>query len=311
MKAELQSLLRALAERSNRMPDGASSEAIAEAERKLGSDLPLWLNELYLQHDGIPAPSASGAAATPEAMAAYVLTMTRAIELSKGFAELGVIAIAEEESDLVVQMLDGALQGYVVKIPHDGERGPLFRDEREYLRELGASLGRGRTALRDLLPSCGGQRSNDDDHAKASALVTSETPRPSSERRRFQLQMATCLLGSHQTEAFLTVLDDVDLYVRESAEDSLRHLADAPARQLLGTYASNCKEFELRCKRLVESSGSKLVETTQRAASATWGAIGVRGATGKLHWLSLAGFYARRMEPNFDAWFSERVRELR
>ena len=176
---------------------------------------------------------------------------------------------------------------------------------------LSALLHRGRSALRDLVHSCGGRRSRVDDHAKASALVTSEASRPSSPRRSFQLQIAACLLGSHQAEAFLTVLDDADRYVRESAEDSLRLLADAPARQLLETYASNCQQFETRCKQLVEKSGRPLVDMTQRTISATWAAIRVRGASGKLHWLSLAGLYGRRMEPSFDAWFCERVRELR
>jgi len=332
MKAELQSLLDAFDKRSIQTRAGIRNEVIAECERKLGCALPSWLRELYLEHDGIPAAIASDAASNSEAMPAsmgmsiedvsrgpqarnvekmFVLPLGRAAHLSAGFSKLGVFVVAEEESDVVAQMLDGALQGYVVKIPHDGERGPLFRDEREYLKDVNASLRRGRTALRSLVPSCGGRRSNDDDHARASALVASEASRPSSERRSFQLQMAACLLGSHQSEAFLTVLDDGDLYVRESAEDSLRQLADAPARQLLNTYASSCKQFEIRCKRLVESSGCKLVEATQRSTSATWAAIGVRGASGKLHWLSLAGFYGRRMDPSFDLWFCERVREFR
>ncbi|HKO52784.1 MAG TPA: hypothetical protein VJV79_33985 [Polyangiaceae bacterium] len=300
MKVDLQSLLQPLEQSS--VGVGNSQETIAGCERRLGISLPSWLNDLYLEQDGIRASSSERA---------YVLPVERATDLSVGFCKLGVFVIAEEESDVVVQMLDGPLQGYIAKIPHDGERGPLYRNEREYLQEISAALRRGQTALRDLAPACGGRRSNDDDHARASALVTSEAPRPSSERRRFQLQMAVSLLGSHQAEAFLTVLDDEDLYVRESAEDSLRQLADPPARQLLSTYASSCKQFELRCKRLVESTGGEIFEATQRSTTATWTAIAVRGTSGKLHWLSLAGFYGRRMDPSFDAWFCERIRGLR
>jgi hypothetical protein len=312
MRAELKALLEALHERSVRMRAGSSKQEIAECERQLGASLPSWLSELYLERDGIPAAfAADSSAKTPQFEKMYVLPVARATASSAGLSDLGAFTLAEEESDVVAQLLDGALQGYIIKIPHDGEIEPLFRNEREYLQELSASLARGRTTLRDLLPSCGGNRSNDDDHTRASALVTSEAPRPSSERRSFQLQVATCLLGSHQSEAFLTVLDDEDLYVRESAEDSLRRLADSPARQLLSMYTTSCKQFELRCKHLVESSGSQLVETTQRAATATWGVIGVRGRTGRLHWLSLAVFYGRRTDPSFDAWFCDRVRQLR
>jgi hypothetical protein len=309
MKAELQGLLEALEKRSIRMRAGVSNQVIAECERKLGFALPAWLSELYLEHDGVAAAVASAAASNPEAV--YVLPLGRAAQLSARVAKLGVFVVAAEESDVVAQMLDGVLQGYLVKIPHDGERGPLFRNEREYLQDLSVALRRERIALRDLVPSCGGRRSNEDDHARAAALVSNEAARPNSERRSFQLQMAACLLGSHQSEAFLTVLDDGDRYVRESAEDSLRQLADAPARQLLDTYASRCKQFEIRCKRLVESCGRPLVEVTQRSTSATWAVIGLRGASGRLHWLSLAGYYGRRMDPSFDAWFCERVRELR
>ena len=309
MKFELQGLLQALAERSVRPPLGTSIEAIAEYEGKVGLNLPPWLSALYLVHDGIP--DAMPRDATHDIDEMYVLPIERAAALSAGLSALGVFAIAEEDSDVLAQIVDGALQGYVVKIPHDGEMGPLFRDEREYLRELSALLRRGRSALRDLVPSCGGRRSSVDDQAKASALVTREASLPSTARRSFQLQIAACLLGSHQTEEFLTVLDDEDRYVRESAEDALRLLADAPARQLLDTYASHCKQFETRCKRLVESSGRTLVEMTQRTISATWAAIRVRGASGKLHWLPLAGLYGRRTDPSFDAWFCERVRELR
>lgn len=309
MKLELQSLLQALAERSVRPPLGTSSEAIAEYEGKVGLELPPWLRALYLVHDGISAALPRDAAHDGEKM--YVLALERVEGLSARFSALGACAIAEEESDVLAQIVGGALQGYIVKIPHDGELSPLFRDEREYLRELSALLLRERSALRDMVHSCGGRRSSVEDHAKASALVLSEAPLPSSARRSFQLQVAASLLGSHQTEAFQIILDDDDRYVRESAEDSLRLLADAPARQLLETYASNCKQFETRCKRLVESSGRTLVDMTQRTRSATWAAIRVRGASGKLHWLPLAGLYGRRMDPSFDAWFCEHVRELR
>lgn len=276
---------------SSRKP-GASSQAIAEMERRIGCSLPSAVHELYAVADG----------AVFREHNLELIPLGQIWQWRRGL-ESNVWQVFplldNHDSNPLCVFCDDLLNGYVVQVFHDDSPRLKFRSVENLMDGVARAVSENVWFIADL-PGDFDEPSRTLRDVQIGRSLIEKAGNLKVWDRVNALSYAMHLLSEAQADEIARFLDDEDSYVLQDARGRLAAMNTATASQFLERHYDQFEQFVADCAATLRGGGFQTTITERRHIRLDPGPV----------WLNMEAFFSWHRRDDFEAYLLERAKSF-